>query len=54
MHLHFYINSSGVEYGSESGCVWNMALRMGCVESGSVSGGVWNKALRVDVCGIWL
>ena len=34
-----------MEYGSESGGVWNMALR---VE------GVWNMALRVEVCGIWL
>ena len=33
-----------VEYGSESGGVWNMALR---VE-------VWNMTLRVEVCGIWL
>ena len=33
-----------MEYGSESGGVWNMAL----------SGGVWNMALRVEVCGIWL
>ena len=30
-----------MEYGSESGGVWNMALR---VE-------VWNMALRVEVCG---
>ena len=33
-----------MEYGSESGGVWNMAL----------SGGVWNMALRVELCGIWL
>ena len=33
-----------MEYGSESGGVWNMALRV-CV---------WYKALRVEVCGIWL
>ena len=33
-----------MEYGSESGDVWNMALR---VE-------VWNMALRIEVCGIWL
>ena len=39
---------------SESGGVWNMALRVGCVEYGSESGGVWNMALRVEVCGIWL
>ena len=43
-----------MEYGSESGGVWNMALRVRCVEYGSESGGVWNMALRVEVCGIWL
>ena len=53
-----------MEYGSESGGVWNMALRvevcgiwpceLGCVECGSASGGVWNMALRVELCGIWL
>ena len=43
-----------MEYGSESGCVWNMALRVECVEYGSESGCVWNMALRVEVCGIWL
>ena len=43
-----------MEYGSESGGVWNMALRVECVEYGSESGGVWNMALRVVVCGIWL
>ena len=32
-----------MEYCSESGGVWNMAL----------CGGVWNMALRVEVCGIW-
>ena len=52
-----------MEYGSESGGVWNMALReevcviwlleWRCVEYGSESG-VWNMALRVVVCGIWL
>ena len=31
-----------MEYGSESGGVWNI----------SESGGVWNMALRVEVCGI--
>ena len=51
-------------YCSESGSVWNMALRVEvceiwpwkwrCVEYGSESGGVWNMALRVEVCGIWL
>ena len=40
-----YGSERGVKYGSESGGVWNMALR---VE------GVWNMALRVEVCGIWL
>ena len=35
---------SSVEYGSESGSMWNMAE----------SGGVWNMAPRVEVCGIWL
>ena len=39
-----------VEYGSESGGVWNMARK--CVEYGSESGGVRNMALRVEVCGI--
>ena len=44
-----------MEYGSESGVVWNMALRVEvrgmwpcecvCVECGSASGGVWNMAL---------
>ena len=53
-----------MEYGSESGGVWNMALRVEvcgiwlwewrCVEYGSESGGVWNMALRLEVCGIWL
>ena len=44
-----------MEYGSESGGVWNMALRVEvCVEYGSESGGVWNMALRVEGCGIWL
>ena len=43
-----------VEYGSERGGVWNMALELMCVEYGSESGGVWNMALRVEVCGIWL
>ena len=33
-----------MEYGSESGGVWNMAE----------SGGMWNMALRVEACGIWL
>ena len=41
-----------MEYGSESGRVWNMALRVECVEYVSESGGVWNMALRVEVCGI--
>ena len=51
-------------YGSESGGVWNMALRLEvcgiwlwerrCVEYGSESGGVWDMALRVGVCGICL
>ena len=53
-----------MEYGSESGGVWNVALRVEvcgmwllewrCVECGSGSGGVWNMALRVEMCGIWL
>ena len=53
-----------MEYGSESGGVWNMALRVEvcgillwewrCEEYGSESGGVWNMVLRVEVCGIWL
>ena len=44
-----------MEYGSEGGGVWNMALRVEVhVEYGSESGGVWNMALRVEVCGIWL
>ena len=54
-----------MEYGSESGGVWNMALRWlwRCVEYDSESGGVWNMnseiggvwnmSLRVEVCGIW-
>ena len=33
-----------MEYGSESGGVWNMALRVEVC-------GIW---LRVEVCGIWL
>ena len=33
-----------MEYGSESGGMWNMAE----------SEGVWNMALRVEACGIWL
>ena len=53
-----------MKYGSESGgvwyialrveWVWNMALRVEvCVEYCSESGGVWNMALRVvKVCGI--
>ena len=43
-----------MEYGSESGGVWNMALRWRCVEYGPESGGVLNMALGVEVCGIWL
>ena len=53
-----------MEYGSESGGAWNVALRVSvcgmwfcewrCVEYGPVSGGVWNVVLRVEVCGIWL
>ena len=53
-----------MKYGSESGGVWNMALRVEvcgmwllewrCVKYGSESGGVWYMALRVEVCGIWL
>ena len=53
-----------MEYGSESGGVWNMALRVEvcviwlqewrCVEYGSESRGVWCMALRVYVCVIWL
>ena len=53
-----------MEYGSESGGGWNMALRVEvceiwlrewrCVEYGSESGGVSNMAPRVEVCGIWL
>ena len=42
-----------MEYGSESGGVWNMALRVEvCGVYGSESGGVWNMALRMEVCGI--
>ena len=42
-----------MEYGSESGGVWNMALRVEvCGVYGSESGGVWNMALRVEVCGV--
>ena len=42
-----------VEYGSESGGVWNMALRVEvCGIWFSESGGVWNMTLRVEVCGI--
>ena len=43
-----------MEYGSESGGVWNMALRVEVCGIGSESGGMWNMALRVEVCGIWL
>ena len=53
-----------MEYGSESGAVWDMALRVelcgiwlcewSCVEYGSESGAVWNMALRVEVSRILL
>ena len=43
-----------MEYGSESGGMWNMALRVRYVEYGSESGSVWNMSLRVEGCGIWL
>ncbi len=54
-----------MEYGSESGGLWYMALRVDvsvifalrvevCGIWFSKSGGVWNMALRVEVCGIWL
>ena len=41
-----------MEYGSESGGVWNMAL--GVEVCGIWLGSVWNMALKVEVCGIWL
>ena len=53
-----------MEYGSESGSVWNIALGVEvcgiwllewrCVKYRPGSGGVWNMALSVEVCGIWL
>ena len=41
-----------MEYGSESGGVWNMAMS-GVCEYGSESGGV-EYGSGVEVCGIWL
>ena len=43
-----------MEYGSESGGVWNIALRVQVCGIWLESGGVCNMALRVEVCGIWL
>ena len=53
-----------MEYGSGSGGVWNMALRVEvckislwewrCVEYGSGSGDVWYIALGVEMCVIRL
>ena len=44
-----------MENGSESGGVWNMALKVEDVWNMALSSrGVWYMALVVEGCGIWL